>query len=65
MMMMFRSRRLADQLDAAIDGRCPDLPGELVPLLAIAQAIRDAARRDPSTVLLAICSPGPSCPAGP
>ena len=64
-MMRFRSRRLADQLDAALDGRCPDLPGELVPLVAIAEAIRDAARRNPSTALLAICPPPPSLPAAP
>lgn len=43
--MILRSRRLADQLDAALDGRDVDLPGELVPLVAIAEAIRAAAQR--------------------
>jgi len=64
-MMTLRSRRLAEHLDAALDGRCLNLPSELVPLVAIAEAIRDAARRDPSTALLAARSPGPSRSAGP
>jgi hypothetical protein len=43
-MMLCRSTRLADQLDAALDGRAVDLPDELVGLVALAERIRDAAR---------------------
>jgi hypothetical protein len=43
--MTRRSRRLADQLDAALDGHRVDLPAELAPLVAIADAIREAAGR--------------------
>jgi hypothetical protein len=46
-MMTPRSTRLADQLDAAIDGRCFDLPDELASLVVIADAIREAARWGP------------------
>lgn len=43
--MTLRSRMLANKLDAAIDGRDIELPDELVPLVAIADAIRAAAQR--------------------
>jgi hypothetical protein len=46
-MMLLRFMRLADQPDAAVDGRRFVLPDELVRLVAIAEAIPDAARRGP------------------
>ena len=40
-MMIGRSRNLAEQLDAALDGRAKDVPDELASLVALADELRD------------------------
>jgi hypothetical protein len=75
MMMLRRSTRLADQLDAALDGRAVALPDELVALVALAERIRDAARGlepDPADLACApipgtcrLAAPTPNWPAHP
>jgi Domain of unknown function (DUF5667) len=40
-MTIGRSRNLAEQLDAALDGRATDVPEELASLLALAEELRD------------------------
>jgi hypothetical protein len=46
-MLTSPSTQLADQLDAALDGQGLDPPGGLAPLVAIAEAVGDTARRLP------------------
>jgi hypothetical protein len=51
-MMIGRSRQLADQLDAVLDGRLEAVPDELAPLVAVAEELRTelgALELDPRT----------------
>jgi hypothetical protein len=43
--MIGRTRRLANQLDAALEGRAGGVPDELLPLLAMADEVRSSALR--------------------
>src|SRR5262245_21081205 len=43
--MIGRNRQLANQLDAALEGRAMSVPDDLLPLLAVAGELRTAARR--------------------